>query len=90
VGANKEYQQYLITIEQIKANRDVGIEQAKNLGRADIKIIANAGDAGQGLVSAAQVLTPKGGTLLAGMVEAFTQSDTGKAIIDKIVKPKEE
>jgi flotillin len=89
VGGNKEYQQYLITIEQIKASRDVGIEQAKNIGHAEIKIIANAGDVGQGLSSAAQILTPKGGTFLAGMVEAFAQSDTGKQIIDKFAKPKE-
>ncbi|MDR1050865.1 MAG: hypothetical protein LBP95_07265, partial [Deltaproteobacteria bacterium] len=88
VGSNREYQQYLITIEQIKASRDIGIEQAKNIGHADIKILATAGDAAQGIDSAAQVLTPRGGISMAGMVEAFNQSDVGKEILAKFVKPK--
>jgi flotillin len=90
VGSNREYQQYLVTIEQIKANRDIGIEQAKNIGHAEIKILATAGDASQGINSAAQILSPKGGISLAGMVEALGQSDIGRDIIDKFVSKEPE
>ncbi len=43
IGNNEGYQKYLITIEQVKANESVGIEQAKALSHAELKIIANAG-----------------------------------------------
>ncbi|GHT92246.1 hypothetical protein FACS1894140_4000 [Spirochaetia bacterium] len=90
VGENEGYQQYLITIEQVKANRDIGIEQAKNLGHADIKIIANSGDAVSGLKSVSEVLSPKGGLSIAGALEGLAQTDIGKSVIDKLTKPKPE
>ena len=88
VGENQGYQQYLITIEQVKANRDIGIEQAKNLGHAEIKIIANAGDAVSGIRSVGEVLSPKGGMNIAGALEGLAQTEIGKSIIDKFVKEK--
>ncbi len=90
IGSNKEYQTYLITIEQVKALKDVGVEQAKNLGHAQIKVIANAGDVDTGVKSAMDLFTPKGGTSLGGMLEALANTDTGKSVINKIIKPKEQ
>ena len=71
----------------------VGVEQAKALEKADIKIIANTGDASTGLAKLGDVISPKGGLALGGMLEAFAQTDTGKAVVEKMTdtkpKPKE-
>ena len=83
IGENRQYQEYLVAVEQVKANKEVGIEQAKNLGNADIKVIANGGDVNGGLASARELFTPKGGTNLGGMLEALVQTDTGKKLFDK-------
>lgn len=86
IGQNQSYQKYLITIEKIKATQEVGIEQAKNLGHADIKVIANAGDVTTGVNKAMDLFSTKGGTALLGAMEALNQSEVGKKIIDKVTK----
>jgi hypothetical protein len=43
IGENQSYQQYLITIRQVEANQAIGVEQARALDKADIKVIANSG-----------------------------------------------
>lgn len=86
IGQNQSYQKYLLTIEKIKATQEVGIEQAKNLGHADIKVIANAGDVTTGVNKAMDLFSTKGGTALLGAIEAMNQSETGKKLIDKITK----
>ncbi|MDR1148306.1 MAG: hypothetical protein LBK66_06700 [Spirochaetaceae bacterium] len=83
VGENKEYQQYLITIEQIKANRDVGIEQAKNIGNAKIEILANAGDIESGLNKVTDLFSSKGAAALNGLVAGLEQTRAGKALVEK-------
>lgn len=92
IGENKPYQEYLIRIEEVHANQAVGIEQAKNLGKADIKIISNAGDVTSGVNSAREIFTPKGGTNLGGMLEAFVNTEAGQKLFKKFVNvdtPKE-
>lgn len=85
IGENKPYQEYLIRIEQVRANQAVGIEQAKNLGKAQIKVIANAGDIDSGVNSVREVFPPKGGTAIGGMLEALANTDTGKALIKQFL-----
>jgi flotillin len=85
VGENKEYQQYLIAVEQIKAARDIGIEQAKNIGRADIKIIANSGDIQTGIERVTDVFSSKGGLALNGLLESLKQSPEGKGLVDGLL-----
>ncbi len=88
IGSNKEYQTYLITLEQVKASQTVGVAQATNLGKADIKIIANTGsEAGvsEGIKSVGDFFSPKGGTAVGGMLEAFANTNQGKALIDKFI-----
>jgi flotillin len=84
VGENKEYQQYLITIEQIKAGRDVGIEQAKNIGNAKIEILANAGNIESGLNKITDVFTSKGAAALNGLFAGLEQTEAGKALVNKL------
>lgn len=88
IGENVGYQQYLITVEQIKANQVVGVEQAKALEKADIKIIANSGDASSGIAKLGDMLTAKGGTSIGAMLEGLVQTETGKAVVDKFTGSK--
>jgi flotillin len=84
IGSNKEYQQYLLTVEKIKATRDVGVEQAKALTTADIKVIATGGNASDGLSSAMDLFSAKGGVQAGAMLEGLATSDIGKAIVEKV------
>ena len=84
IGENKSYQQYLITIEQVKAHRDVGIEQAKALHQADIKVIANAGNPTSGLNSVMDIFSAQGGTQVGAMLEGLANTDMGKAVLNTI------
>jgi flotillin len=84
IGENKGYQGYLIEIRAVEAQEKIGVEQAKNLGRADIKVIANAGDVNTGVKSAMDLFSPKGGTAVGGMLEALKNTNAGKSILEKI------
>ena len=84
IGENQGYQTYLISIKQIEANRDIGLEQAKALSTADLKIIANEGSVGEGMGKFGEILSSKGGTNLAAMLEALNQSEIGKKVLNKI------
>lgn len=84
IGENEGYQKYLIEIRKVEATEKVGLEQAKNINGSNIKIIANAGNVAEGLNSALDVLTPKGGSSIAGALEAFVATDAGKALLEKL------
>lgn len=76
-----------MTAEGIKGYIVVGGEQACALQSADVKVIANTGNPGEGMSSVMDLFTSKGGTHLAASVEAFAQSSLGKAFLDKAIKP---
>ena len=84
IGDNKGYQEYLVTIRQVEANERIGIEQSQALKAADVKIISNSGDPVAGMGSVMDLFSPKGGTQVAGMLEALAQSKNGKALLDKL------
>lgn len=84
IGENAGYQNYLIQIRQLEANEKVGLAQAENIKNADIKIIAGAGDVSGGISSALGTLSPKGGFNLAGMLEALSATEEGKALLSKL------
>ncbi|RDU55534.1 hypothetical protein CQA49_03485 [Helicobacter sp. MIT 00-7814] len=92
IGENQGYQSYLISIRQIEASQAIGIEQAKALDKADIKIIANAnnGNVNEGLQSVSEFFSAKGGTQLGAMLEGLAQSELGKNLLDKISQKKEQ
>lgn len=88
IGENAGYQNYLVSIDAIKAGQIIGVEQAHALQDADIKVIANAGDAPDGVNKAMDLFTSKGGTNLAGMIEGLAQTPHGEAILAKFgVRP---
>lgn len=84
IGENDSYQQYLVTIRQIEANQAIGVEQAKALDKADIKVIANNGSVTDGLSSIGDLFTSKGGTGIAAALEGLAQSGVGKQLLDKV------
>ena len=85
IGENQGYQDYLVRLEQIKALCEVGIEQAKNLGKADIKINTMANTVPTGVSKVADIFSPQGGLNLAGMFETMSQSPIGQKVIEKVV-----
>ena len=85
IGENDGYQKYLLGLEEIAANLEVGKEKAKALEASDIKIIANTGNPDEGFESLMDVFTTKGGTKIGGMLEAFKNTPMGKEMIKKIV-----
>lgn len=86
IGENQSYQQYLITIRQVEASQAVGVEQAKALEKADIKVIANNGNASSGLSGIGDLLSSGGGINVGAMLEGLAQTPAGKAVLDKFVK----
>jgi len=86
IGSNEGYQKYLLGIKEIDKNQVVGVAQAEALKVSDIKIIANTGTVTNGLNDLTEVLSSKGGTQLGAMLEAFIQTPTGEALINKVLK----
>jgi flotillin len=85
IGENKPYQEYLIAIRRVEASQAVGVEQAKALSDAEIKVIANTGNVPEGVTNVMELLSSKGGTDLGSMLEAFGQTDMGQRVLDKVI-----
>jgi len=85
IGSNEGYQAYLIEVRKVEASEVVGKEMAMAMAKADLKVIANSGSVQNGVASLGDIFTPAGGTSIAGMLEALSQTDQGKALIDGVV-----
>jgi flotillin len=85
IGGNESYQKYLITIEQVKANQLVGMEQAKAIAAAEIKIIANSDGITTGFEKVTDLFSSKGGQNIGSMLEGFKNTDVGQKIVEKIL-----
>lgn len=85
IGENQGYQTYLISIRQIEANQAVGMEQAKALACANLKIIANGGDISTGIQKIGDIFSSHGGTSMGAMLEGLANSEIGKKVVDKLV-----
>lgn len=84
IGENQGYQTYLITVKQVEAGQAVGIEMAKAISNADLKVIANAGDPQSGIAQIGDLFSPAGGTKITGMLAALAQTEEGKAILSRV------
>lgn len=84
IGENQPYQSYLLSVRQIEATQSIGIEQAKALVGANLKIIANGGDVQSGFKNLGDLLNSKGGLQVGSMLEGLSQTEAGKAIVDKL------
>ena len=88
IGSNKQYQDYLITIRKVEASQAIGIEQAAALKTAQIKVITNSGTPGAGLNNVMDMFSAQGGTEIAAMMEALSNSDKGAALVNKLTQDK--
>jgi flotillin len=84
IGQNEGYQNYLVAIEAVAANQIVGVEQAKALTDADVKVITNAGGPVEGMTNVMDLFSAKGGTNVSAMLEGLAQSEQGERILDKL------
>ena len=87
IGENVGYQKYLITIEQVKVSKDVGMEMAKALQQADIKVIANGTDPQSGLNSAINMFGSSGaktGMDLNGLLSTLGASEEGSNLLNSV------
>lgn len=85
IGGNREYQEYLVTIEKIHAAQEVGKEQAKALQQADIKVITNSGAPTSGLTNVMDLFSSKGGTEVGSMLEALSNTEKGADLLGKFL-----
>jgi flotillin len=84
IGQNEGYQSYLVSIESVAANQVIGVEQAKALTNADVKVISNTGSATEGMTNVMELFTSKGGTNMSAMLEGLAQSEQGQQFLNKI------
>jgi flotillin len=87
---NEGYQQYLIEVRRVEATERVGMEQAKALANAEIKIIANSDNGPGGLDAARAILSSRTGQGIAAVMTGLVQTPEGKAVVDAVTKPNEE
>ena len=83
IGQNEGYQNYLVSIEAVSANENVGMEQAKALTDADVKIIANTGNPVEGMSNVMDLFSSRGGTNVSAMLEGLAQSEEGQKLLAK-------
>lgn len=90
IGENEGYQKYLIEVKKVEASQAVGTEQAKNLGQAQIKIVANAGsNIPEGVSSVMDLFSAKGGQSLGAMLETFAGTEEGQKLLAKLLGSKD-
>lgn len=85
IGSNPAYQTYLVTLEQVRAGEKVGLEMAKAMQSADLKVIANSGDMQQGVAKLGDLFSPAGGTKLTGMLAALGQTPEGTQLMNNLL-----
>ena len=86
IGELKEYQDFIVRQKQVEALCEVGKEQAKNLGNAEIKIFANSGSVADGVNNAQNIFSTNTGLNVASLLESFVSTPMGAEIADKVLK----
>lgn len=86
IGQNASYQQYLVTLEQVKANKDVGIAQANALQKAEIKVIANSDGPNNAISSISDMFTAKGGAAIGTMLNSLANTGAVEEIKNKVLQ----
>ncbi len=83
IGANQNYQSYLVTLEKVKATKEIGVAQASALDKAEIKIIVNGGSPVDGVTKVMDLFSSKGGTEIGAMLEGLANTETGQNLLKK-------
>jgi flotillin len=84
IGENKPYQDYLIRIKEVEITGEVNKVQYQSLATAlngaDLKLLVNSGDVGSGLNKFSDILGPKGGSAINGLMETLKQTPEGAGL----------
>ena len=84
IGDNKPYQDYLIRIREVEITGEVNKVQYQSLATAlngaDLKLLVNSGDVGSGLNKFSDILGPKGGSAINGLMETLKQTPEGSGL----------
>lgn len=95
IGENEGYQNYLVKIREVEITGEVNKVQYQSLATAlqgaDLKLLVNSGDVNSGLSKFSDLLSPKGGSALNGLIESLKQTSEGKSILsllENLNKPK--
>lgn len=83
IGKDEGYQNYLQGIRQTEAIERIGIENAKALANAEIKVIANGGTVTEGLGSIGEIFSAKGGTKIGAL---FTALKNNPDVVEAVAK----
>ena len=86
IADSQAYQDYLVRMREVEAKQVVGVEQAKAMKEADMKVIANGGSVSDGVSKIGDIFSSKGGQGIASMLEGIMQTEAGKALVDKVLK----
>lgn len=90
IGKDPDYQKYLVNLAEVAANKEVGIEQAKQMGtalnKAELKFLINQGDVASGINGISDAFSRKGGIQINGLLEQLAQSEHGGLLVDIIEK----
>ena len=86
IADSQAYQDYLVRMREVEAKQVVGVEQAKAMKEADMKVIANGGSVSDGVSKIGDIFSSKGGQGIAPMIEGIMQTEAGKALVDKVLK----
>lgn len=85
IADSQAYQDYLVRMREVEAKQVVGVEQAKAIKDADLKVIANGGSVADGVSKIGDIFSAQGGQNVASMIEGIIQTDAGKALVEKLL-----
>lgn len=86
IEKSEAYLKYLVQQLQVEAARAVGLGMTGAMEKAEIKILSggNPGDLAGGVSNVLELFSSKGGMGIMGLMEALSQSEPGKALIQRI------
>lgn len=85
ISDSQSYQEYLVKLEQVRANKEVGIAQAEAMQNAEMKVIANGSTVSEGVSKIGEIFSSKGGQSIASMLEGIMQTDAGRELVEKLL-----
>ena len=85
IEKSEGYQTYLVRIRETEANEAVGKANAEALRAADVKVIANSGNAPSGISSIGEALGANGGLQVASFLESLSNTPQGAALMSKLI-----
>lgn len=92
IGSTLDYQNFIVRQKEVEVQGTIGVAQAKALGdalaAADIKVIANNGNAADGLRSVGELFTSGGGLKLGSLLEGLKNMPEAALLLQQLTGAK--